>query len=218
MINLSNYKTIIFDCDGVILNSNRIKTEAFRTSAFPWGERLANLLVDYHVANGGISRYQKFEFFIDTLIPLYLPDATPGIDGPGLNELLDTYSKCLRYQLVNCGSADGLDRLRQQTPHTSWCIVSGRDQSELRDVFQQRSLYHLFDGGIYGSPDTKNTILEREILSGQISMPAIFFGDSLYDYKASLNASIDFVLFRVGLNLKDGRILYLRKISASSNV
>ena len=63
----------------------------------------------------------------------------------------------------------------------------------MRDVFQQRSLYHLFDGGIYGSPDTKNIILEREILSGQISMPAIFFGDSLYDYKASLNASIDFV-------------------------
>jgi len=27
--NLLNYKNIIFDCDGVILDSNKIKTDAF---------------------------------------------------------------------------------------------------------------------------------------------------------------------------------------------
>ena len=41
--------------------------------------------------------------------------------------------------------------------------------------------------------DTKNTILEREISLWSNLNAVIFFGDSLYDYKASLNASIDFV-------------------------
>ena len=30
MIEISKYKSLIFDCDGVILNSNKIKTDAFR--------------------------------------------------------------------------------------------------------------------------------------------------------------------------------------------
>ena len=30
MNNLNKYKSLIFDCDGVILNSNKIKTDAFR--------------------------------------------------------------------------------------------------------------------------------------------------------------------------------------------
>ena len=32
MIEFSKYKSIIFDCDGVILNSNEIKTNAFKKS------------------------------------------------------------------------------------------------------------------------------------------------------------------------------------------
>ena len=28
-INLLQYQTLIFDCDGVVLNSNKIKTQAF---------------------------------------------------------------------------------------------------------------------------------------------------------------------------------------------
>ena len=34
---ISDYKALVFDCDGVVLDSNRIKTEAFRIAALPWG-------------------------------------------------------------------------------------------------------------------------------------------------------------------------------------
>ena len=56
-LNLSSYKTIIFDCDGVILNSNKIKTEAFYNVTATYGIEAANELVSYHKLNGGISRY-----------------------------------------------------------------------------------------------------------------------------------------------------------------
>ena len=64
VMNLTQYQTIVFDCDGVILDSNRIKTEAFRTVAEPIDTELADELVRYHIDNGGISRYRKFDFFI----------------------------------------------------------------------------------------------------------------------------------------------------------
>ena len=56
---LNKYETIIFDCDGVILNSNIIKTEGFFEFALSLGKKNAEKLVNYHIKNGGISRYEK---------------------------------------------------------------------------------------------------------------------------------------------------------------
>jgi len=51
----------------------------------------------------------------------------------------------------------------------------------LREVFTQRDLAPLFDGGIFGSPDTKDSILSRELANGNIQPPALFLEDSRYD-------------------------------------
>ena len=52
MFNLEKYETIIFDCDGVILNSNFQKIEAYRSAAINFGanEQQAQALVDHHVS------------------------------------------------------------------------------------------------------------------------------------------------------------------------
>ena len=63
-IELSKYQTLIFDCDGVLLNSNKIKTEAFYEVTKPYGDEAAQTLKNYHILNGGVSRYQKFDFFL----------------------------------------------------------------------------------------------------------------------------------------------------------
>jgi len=61
---LSNYDTIAFDCDGIILDSNRVKTAAFYHAALAFGQSAAEAIRDYHIANGGISRFKKFEWLI----------------------------------------------------------------------------------------------------------------------------------------------------------
>lgn len=71
-------------------------------------------------------------------------------------------------------------------------IVSGGDQAELREVFAQRELAALFDGGIFGSPDTKDQILHRECHNGNIVQPTLFLGDSKYDYQTT-TAELDFI-------------------------
>jgi phosphoglycolate phosphatase-like HAD superfamily hydrolase len=184
-----DYRTIVFDCDGVILDSNRIKTDAFRDAALPYGEAAAAELVAFHAANGGISRYVKFTRFLENIVP----EHAPGREGPCLEILLEVYAQRVRTGLMNCAVAAKLDALRAATPSARWLIVSGGDQSELREIFAARGLASYFDGGIFGSPDTKDAILSRELSAGTIRHPALFLGDSRYDFQASRAAGLDFI-------------------------
>jgi phosphoglycolate phosphatase-like HAD superfamily hydrolase len=192
-IDLSVCNTIVFDCDGVILDSNTVKTEAFLTAAMPYGESAAAALVNHHVLNGGVSRYRKFAYFLNTILPKHAPDRIPGRDGPNLDEMLASYSESVRVGLMSCSVAEGLEPLRVATPQARWCIVSGGDEAELREIFAARGLCKYFDGGIFGSPDTKDTILARELATGCIRKPAVFLGDSCYDHQAAKRAGLDFI-------------------------
>ena len=64
MIKISKYKSLIFDCDGVILNSNKIKSNAFRKVLKKFNQIAVDEFIKYHKDNGGISRYIKFEYFL----------------------------------------------------------------------------------------------------------------------------------------------------------
>ncbi|RUR46001.1 HAD family hydrolase [Vreelandella populi] len=183
---ITEYQTLIFDCDGVVLNSNCVKTDAFYQAALPYGEAAAQALVDYHVQNGGVSRYKKFAHFLESIVK-------PKQFGPTLEELLKSYADKVYEGLMNCEIAPGLERLKETTPASRWMIVSGGDQAELRRVFAARSIECFFNGGIFGSPDTKDDILNREIANSNIQEPALFLGDSKYDYYASSKANIDFI-------------------------
>lgn len=183
---ITEYKALVFDCDGVVLNSNRVKTDAFYQAALPYGEAAAQALVEYHVQHGGISRYKKFAYFLESIVE-------PSQQGPGFEELLSRYASEVYEGLMCCDIADGLHELRESTGNARWLIVSGGDQAELRAVFAARGIDQLFDGGIFGSPDTKDEILKRELANVNIQQPALFLGDSKYDYQAASTARLDFV-------------------------
>ena len=53
----------IFDFDGVIAESVSAKTDAFREMYLPYGEEIANQVVDYHINHGGVSRFEKFKYW-----------------------------------------------------------------------------------------------------------------------------------------------------------
>lgn len=182
----SVYHTWIFDCDGVILDSNKVKTEAFRQIAQPYGEQVAEALVAYHVQQGGISRYQKFAHLLTDILGESLVTEK-------VLDLARLYGECVYQNLLTCPVAEGLEDLQRATQGSRWMIVSGGDQDELRRLFAERGLAAFFDGGIFGSPANKDEILARERLSGNLNSPAIFVGDSRYDHEAAQRANTDFV-------------------------
>lgn len=185
---VAEYKTLVFDCDGVVLNSNQLKIQAYYHVAIQFGanEQQAQALVDHHVKLGGISRYPKFQYFLREIMQQEVTEQS-------MNQLLSTFTNEVKRLLTNCEVAPNLAKLRQAHPDAKWMIISGGDQNELREIFEFRNLSNLFNAGIFGSPDNKEQILARELANGNISTPALFIGDSRYDYQASTNAGLDFV-------------------------
>jgi phosphoglycolate phosphatase-like HAD superfamily hydrolase len=103
------------------------------------------------------------------------------------------FSKEVKKALLTCEVAKNINELRKRTKHAKWLVVSGGDQTELREVFSQRGLGEYFDGGIFGSPDDKDVILRNEKEKSNIVGKSLFLGDSMYDYQAARNADMDFI-------------------------
>jgi phosphoglycolate phosphatase-like HAD superfamily hydrolase len=188
LINIKQYKTIVFDSDGVVLNSNQTKIDAYFETAKKLGgsDAQAQALVDYHIALGGISRYVKFEYYLQEVLHQEATEAA-------IQQYLDVFGNILDSTMMTCEVSPVLLDLKQATPEAAWILLSGGDQSELRTIFKRRKLDDLFDGGIFGSPDDKDKVLAREKANGNLQFPALFVGDSRYDHQAATRAGLDFI-------------------------
>ena len=187
MKNINQYSTLVFDCDGVILNSNFQKIEAYRNAAIIFGAETheAEALVKYHIELTGISRNIKFHYFLETIMGRKATE-------DDMNFLINSLNNEVISLLKNCEITSGLEELKKQTQGKTWMIASGGDQEELRFLFSDKKIDHLFDGGIFGSPKSKHEIIESHI-SGDTFHPALFLGDSLYDIETAKKYNLDFI-------------------------
>ncbi|MDW0359750.1 HAD hydrolase-like protein [Halomonas venusta] len=183
---IKSFNTYVFDCDGVLLDSNRVKTEAFYHAALPYGEPVAQAFTEYHKANGGISRQKKFEyFFLNILNHAVLPQEK-------YQTALDEYSKLTAEGLVSCEVLPGaLEFLTSLPSQAKKYVVSGGAQDEVRWVLEAKGLATFFDG-IYGNPVDKLTLVKNLDLKDS-DYPAIFFGDARYDHEVAKANGLDFI-------------------------
>jgi HAD superfamily hydrolase (TIGR01549 family) len=187
-IDLTQYKTLVLDCDGVVLNSNKTKVNAYFEVAKRNGgtDAQAQALVDHHIQKGSFPRNGKIEYYLKEILKQEVTDEV-------MQRYMQTFDEILDKTLMACEIAPGLQALRDATLHSKWMLLSGGDQRELRTIFARRNLAPLFDAGIFGGPDTKDLVLAREKANGNLQYPALFIGDSKYDFEAAKRAGLDFV-------------------------
>jgi phosphoglycolate phosphatase-like HAD superfamily hydrolase len=183
---IKNYKALIFDCDGVILNSNKIKTDAFYDSVKKFGHNEATQLVNYHIKNGGLSRYKKFEHFFKNILILEEFEYE-------YKEALRIFSSIVRENLEKCDISSGLYRLFAEKNNQDWAVVSGSDQIELRELFKKRNLIKFFNLGVFGSPRSKEKLIQDELADLVSEDSVAFIGDSKLDYLVSKKFKFDFI-------------------------
>lgn len=178
---------VIFDCDGVLLDSNRMKIQAFRDVLTDYPEPATALFSEFQARNFGRSRYALFQQFFDFL-------GRPPHDGE-VDGLIDAYARIVRKSYLNVPLTPGcLETLTQLQGRVPLYVASGSDQEELRWVFGQRGLSGLF-AGIYGSPQKKTDIVAGLVAAeGQ---RALLVGDAVADWQAAQAATAcDFVYMR----------------------
>ena len=197
MIDLKKYNTIIFDCDGVILNSNFQKIEAYRNTAISYGASKiqAEDLVSYHVSLTGISRNIKFKYFLKEIMGEHVIDSS-------MKKLVDNLNIEVITLLKNCEVASGIEKLKSHTKKSTWMVASGGDQEELRFLFKEKGIASFFEGGIYGSPSSKHQIVEEKMKDKNF-LPTLFLGDSLYDIQTAQKYKLDFIFIYGWTDLKD---------------
>lgn len=181
---MKNYSHLFFDCDGVILNSNKVKTNAFYKIAIKYGKESAKKLVDHHINNGGISRYKKIKFFQNNIIK--------NNDLTLYKNLVNDYAKILKKDLLETEIEKGIFKIKEIFPDSKIAVISGSDQKELIWLFKKLKIDNIFDWGIYGSPKSKEEIFNQIFKNSRDILSAIYLGDSKYDYDVSKMYGMDF--------------------------
>ena len=169
---------IVFDCDGVLLESMDIKSMAFRRIGEEYGAEMADRLVLYHHMHGGVSRYRKFEWLFGELGK----EATDE-DLARLNEtfVAAAYEEMKRCPMVP-GAKETLDAWRGKRP---MYVASGAPEEELRLILEKRGLAPYF-AGMYGSPTIKTQILRAIVEhNGVYPSDVVMVGDSRIDLCAA---------------------------------
>ena len=180
-------RAIIFDFDGVILDSVDIKTKAFARLFEEHGPEVVEQVVAHHLANGGVSRFRKFQHISENILHRPMP--------AGESERLgERFSDLVFDEVVKAAWIPGAPEfLEKHHTNCRFFIASGTPQDELRQIVKLRELEQYFLG-IFGSPATKEEItrgiLEKEGLqTGEV----LFVGDALTDFKAAQACEVRFV-------------------------
>ena len=65
---VKDVQAIVFDFDGVLPESVKAKGDAFYALYQAEGSNIQQQVLDYHLANGGVSRFDKIRYYEETLL------------------------------------------------------------------------------------------------------------------------------------------------------
>lgn len=194
--------SVIFDFDGVVLDSNRLKTDAFGTVLVGAGYSAATVqrFLAYQARNFGRSRYLLFDDFLRDFAATESGERDP-------ERLLSAFGRACVEGYGTAAETDGIRRLLDQLQGRGarLFVASGSDQEELRGVVAARGLGGYFED-VLGSPMRKSDCVGailRSIGSADAAASAWFVGDAVADLQAAEDHGVAFVYVRRYSNVKD---------------
>lgn len=197
---VDEFSTLVFDCDGVILDSNRVKSDAFFAVAAPFGVDHAQRLLEYHHRHGGVSRNEKFAYFLDELVRV-----PAECRAESLERLLGEYGRICARELLSCPLIPGVAALLKSIPAgVAAYVVTGGAQAEVRDVLSLRGLSNHF-ADVLGSPASKRDNMKSLECAGALSNRSLYFGDAALDMQLAEEFGLEFVFVYGASDWHDGR-------------
>jgi phosphoglycolate phosphatase-like HAD superfamily hydrolase len=187
-MDLQAQDAIIFDFDGVLVESISVKTRAFGALYADHGKEVVEQVENYHLCQAGISRFDKFRYFQTEIL------GGPPLDDKQVAGLADKFSELVVDQVVSAPMVSGaqafLDSYRGRLP---MFVVSGTPTSELGEILERRNLRDYFVD-YWGSPAGKkeniaDLLRQQELDAGRCLM----IGDAIADYEGAVNNAVNFL-------------------------
>jgi len=180
-------RAIAFDFDGVLAESVDVKTRAYALLFKEEGEDVVRQVVDFHLKNGGVSRFEKFRFYYSDILNRHLSENR-------FQELCAQFSRLVIDEVVAAPWVDGAKEflVRNEKKYT-FAIISGTPEDELTEIVRRREMEHFF-GSVRGSPKDKVTLLGEVMDEYQLEPQEILFvGDAETDWRAARETGVPFL-------------------------
>lgn len=193
------FKVILFDFDGVLVESVGIKDRAFETLFKEYPEHLEEIM-DYHLSNNATVRFEKFRYITENILGKRYDEETE-------KRLSKKFSSLVFRGIVDCpyvlGAKEILDSYWDKIP---LYIASVSPADELDEILAARKLMKYFKK-IYAVPwiktDAIRDIMDREDVSPE---DVVFVGDSYEDFKSARLTGIFFIGRDSGKSFHGARI------------
>ncbi|AWA28639.1 haloacid dehalogenase [Flavobacterium magnum] len=185
---MNNIKEIIWDFDGVILLSDAVREYGFRKVFEAHPEEQVEQLVQFHLKNGGLSRYVKIRYFYENIL-------NQPISEEEVMQLADNFSVIMREALVNVNllNPEWLELMKQIGKNYVHSIASGSDGNELNYLCRALGIADHFKI-ISGSPTPKKQLVADIIDASAFSKEEIvLIGDAINDLEAAEFNQIQFI-------------------------
>ena len=187
---MNRYKAIIFDFDGVILDTLHAKGRAFaKLFCDDDGETFKEVMA-FHLERGGVNRVEKIKLLYEKFY------GTP-ISTDLLSQYLDKLKVFMRECLFECPPIDNavLEVVKSLSTSTPLWVVSAAPKDEVEPLCLQLGIHSCFKD-IYGS--SKKTEVISNLLKQEELKPneVLFIGDAEEDFNAAKANNVDFVLKR----------------------
>jgi len=187
-MNLDGLDAIIFDFDGVLVESVDVKTRAFGALYEKYGEKVVAQVENYHLSHGGVSRFEKFRYFqIEILGEAPLTERE-------VADLAAAFSDLVMDRVVAAPMVIGAQAfLDSAGNHLPLFVVSGTPTAELDEIIGRRNLDTVFSG-TWGSPRSKAENIAE--LLREHDLPAnrcIVIGDAIADLDGARANDVHFL-------------------------
>jgi|SRR3972149_175475 len=181
------WQAVFLDFDGVIIDSVDIKTNAFAEMFRPYGSDIEAKVVEYHLAHGGVSRFEKFKYYYERLL-------NRSIDETQIQQLGNQFSELVLIKVLEAPFVDGAFEtlMKLKALNIPTYLVTGTPQEEIQYILKMRGLEDFFSG-VYGAPAKKEHIVHSIIKQSHYSPDAcLYVGDALTDYSAAQQNGLHF--------------------------
>lgn len=179
-------KAVILDFDGIVLESVNVKGDAFQALFRHYPEHQDAILA-FHLANGGMPRFDKIRYFYKHIFREPLSEET-------FNALCDQYAELVVQKVIESPFVSGMEHfLEQYASQLDLFIVSGTPHDEINYIIQKRQLTHYFKA-VMGSPTDKSSWTATILNDYQYDPKSLLWvGDALSDLKAANDHGVFFV-------------------------
>lgn len=181
-------RAVVFDFDGVILESADVKTDAFVALYAEHGPEVCRRVREHHLANTGISRFKKFAWIAENVLGRALTDDDSAALGRRFSDI--ALAGVLAAPLVPGADAALAALAARGLP---LFVASGTPEEELRLIVSRRGLAPAFRE-VHGTPRDKPTILGDVIARHELAPEQVLFvGDGMTDYRAARATGTQFL-------------------------